>query len=166
MMNLPNRPKGKATPKPHVSISKLIEESSHVNYEDLPLNKLRCVRCKASLNRMDPQAKHWLSSQCIAMGTSADRPIPVRSNVIHMNRRASHHTHKLFCYRGLVYCNICGCRATNQLRDLGNPCEPPTSYGLQSLTNIRRGKKPPNLTAWPDQDSASMPKASSDHVSG
>ena len=155
-MNLPNRPRVKKQRMSKTHLNELIDNSSHIIYTQLDSEKLLCTRCKCAFFKNDPSARHWLSTQCPAIGSDTDRPTPI-CHSIHFNRQNSHSSHSLYTYRGLVYCNKCGCRALTQLRKLGHPCEPPLnpySYGSISLAAIRAGKLPPNLTQWPLSEGA------------
>ena len=71
---------------------------------------------------------------------------------IFIGNRVTHISHKLFRYRGLVYCNRCGSRSVHKLYKLGDPCEPATGYGKTNLDRIRLGLLPYNLNKWPEDD--------------
>ena len=99
--------------------------------------------CHQNFHIKDPCAKQWLLSHCTAIGSSADRPTVLPYESMHIGNRIAHHTHRLMIYRGLVYCNKCGCIGTNQLRKLGGPCLPPTAtYGIPNLRMLHDGILP------------------------
>ena len=101
-------------------------------------------------SKSDPQAKKWLATNCPAIGTCSDQPVPLFFTNVHKGYSMTHHTHKLFAYKGFIYCNKCGCRAgCHVLKGLAHPCEPPTSYGAASLNALREGRLPPRLSHWP-----------------
>ena len=148
-MNLPNRPKVKKPRIPRVSLNELVDNTSHVIVHNTDTGTVKCARCLSAFNSHSPALKPWLTTRCEAIGSSIDRPIPLTQS-IHIKSSTTHVTHKLYIFKGLVYCNVCGTRASSSgLRDLSRPCHPPTSYGKQSLVALNKGKTPPNLTVWP-----------------
>ena len=81
----------------------------------------------------------------------AQKPSHYPANkILHVGNRYAHPSHKLKNHRGLVYCARCGCRATNQMRLMGNRCVPPGVHGRASLKAILADKLPPGLVEWPD----------------
>ena len=76
----------------------------------------------------------------------------------------THHSHRLFVYRGLVYCNKCGARGPSRLNKLADACEPPSADGQRMLNAVRAGVVPPGLDSWPDDsfpvefDQADLPE--------
>jgi len=159
-LNLPDKHEKKVeVPKPPKepakSLSELIAGSQHVI--SVINSRLKCSSCRSSFKRTDPGLKHWLQCGCIpfsaAAFATAPRHVPVDTPV-HMGNQVSHYTHHLFIYRGLVYCNVCGNRGSNdQLRKLARQCEGPslpTSYGGIALAAIKGGRLPPRLDQWPD----------------
>ncbi len=152
LCSLPNRtkesklPKAKVLPTPWYNI-----ETKHVPFEDGC--RVACARCKNSFHSKDPNLKQWLSSTCIAIGTAADRPIPLPYEAIHIGNNNVHSTHSLKQYRGLIFCSKCGCRTEGAvLKKLSAPCQPPTkSYGLPAVKALRQGKRPPGMKFWPDE---------------
>ncbi len=140
LLNLPDRPKHiRAAASPVVPLSTLIASSSHLAFEEE--KQIRCARCHVSFSKVGSGLKHWLSTQCRDQGSNTDRPVPLTLEEVHRGRSCSHHTHQLYIYCGLIYCNRCGVRAGKLgLRKMSKPCEPPTEYGKQSLTAIRAGK--------------------------
>ena len=149
LMSMPDRPKvPKAPTIPRVSLARLVDLSSHTIVESE--SHIRCVRCLSSFKKSDPQAKRWLQASCAVVGSATDKPIPIFYSNVHVGSSIIHHTHKLFTFKGLVYCNKCGCRAGSRvLRGLADRCAPPTQYGMSSLAAIREGQLPPKLPYWP-----------------
>ncbi len=76
------------------------------------------------------------------MGFPIDKPIPLKYEAIHRGNATTHHTHILYTYKGLVYCNKCGMKSNSELRKLSHPCNPPTEYGLANLKAIAEGNLP------------------------
>ena len=65
-----------------------------------------------------------------------------------------HHSHDLWFYRGLVYCNLCGFFAAQAVRKLKQPCgdnlvEVPAPQGKDNLSRIRMGVLPRAVKEWP-----------------
>ena len=68
-----------------------------------------------------------------------------------MGKSVSHHTHKLFIYNNLVYCNRCGSFSQQfKLGKLASPCLPPSQAGLNHLKLVNLGRPPVNVKAWPE----------------
>ena len=152
MCSLPSRPKVskvhkvKEAPIPWFNI-----ETKHIPFEDG--SRITCARCKNSFHHKDPNLKRWLTTGCAAIGSAADRPIPLPYEAIHIGNRNVHSSHNLNQYRGLVYCSKCGCRSEGSvLKKLSQPCQPPTkSYGAPAVKALLNGKKPPGMKVWPDE---------------
>ena len=68
----------------------------------------------------------------------------------HIGKQVIHVSHDLRLFRGLIFCNTCGCRAQHKLHGLAHQCSPPTPYGAASLRKLNKGKLPPKLSCWPD----------------
>ena len=70
-------------------------------------------------------------------------------NGIYGDRRL-HRSHRLFCQRGIVYCNACGYYVTAVPRKLIEPCSTAaTGAGLDYLRRLRAGKPPKANMEWP-----------------
>ncbi len=94
-----------------------------------------------------------ISCRCTAIGSSSDRPTPLRFEELHLGNRTTHSSHNLNIFRGLVFCSKCGARSGRLgFKLLANKCLPPKGYGLASLYSLREGKLPPNLSRWPDEN--------------
>ena len=65
----------------------------------------------------------------------------------------ANHTHELFMYRGLVYCNVCGGFGKSKFTRLAKPCQPPKEAGDRVLRAISNGVMPAGITIWPEDDS-------------
>jgi hypothetical protein len=151
-MYLPNRektPKNKVAKEPRPDIQTLLAATSHILVEGNS-DRVGCARCHNSFRSNDPSLKHWLTCPCSELRSSADRPVPIPYEELHIGNTASHFTHSLNQYRGLIYCRKCGSRGgANQLRKLSKPCAPPTTYGRQTLSALSEGRLPPKLKQWP-----------------
>ncbi len=156
LVNLPNRPTPpKVIKERRIGLEALLNATSHVIHESVA--RVSCARCHNSFRTSDPSVRSWLSCKCKAIGSSSDRPLPLTLEDVHSGNRVTHHTHKLHMYRGLVYCNKCGCRCGPLgMKKLGRICVPPNGYGLASLCALREGKLPPNLSRWPDEPPAAQ----------
>ena len=132
-------------------------DSAHILVSDH--GRYFCNVCNSDYRLNDPLFKQWLASACTGSQSSAlsshSRPCPVNDNFIHVGNQFIHHSHKLNVYKGFVYCARCGYRrGTNQVRLLAKPCAPPGQYGIRTLEAIQNGKLPPNLDAWPIEESS------------
>ena len=134
--------------------------------------RVSCKQCGSSFSTRDPNLKHWLQCKCSAKPivptgslnqapAEAARPPPNRSTqcpqrhpgLTHLGNKPIHHTHDMYIFRGLSYCNRCGYIATNQVRALSDRCVEPRRNGKNVLKHIREGKVPPStkLAKWPDE---------------
>ena len=114
---------------------------------------LSCFRCRSSFKVSDPYVKLFLKATCAAIGTSVDCPTLLAFEQCHMGDHNTHPSHKLFTYRGLVYCDLCGNVASEQLHKLSKVClRHPNTYGRTNLAALRQGKLPGQLNRnghWP-----------------
>ena len=150
LINLPHRHDNhipKVTKPQRTPLEELISSTSHVIYRDD--DRIGCARCHNNFHIKDPGSRPWLTSQCTKLGSGTDRPIPIPYEEVHIGNKSTHHSHSLFRFKGLVYCNKCGTRGSTKLHKLGSQCQPPTQYGEDSLKALRAGRLPPNCTAWP-----------------
>ena len=93
----------------------------------------------------------FLGSTCTAIGSDEDRPVPLPMEMRHIGNRSTHSSHKLCCFRGLIYCSSCGMRGPSKLVNLSLPCTEPSEYGRRNLAAINAGMLPEQLEAWPDE---------------
>ena len=93
----------------------------------------------------------WSSTHGGGIGAAHDRPVPMPFKTIHAGNTPTHVSHALYEYRGLVYCNKCGCRGeSHRLRKLSKPCQSPTQYGRDAIMALANGRPPPRLSHWPE----------------
>ncbi len=121
-------------------MKELIRASQHkVTVEG---NYMRCTNCAALVPKST--AKEWLVTSCGQ--SSSDGAGAVKScDPVQVKKLSTHPTHKLCTFKGIVFCNRCGCRSISHLRKLRIPCKPPTEHGRISLAAIRAGRNPPNI---------------------
>ncbi len=121
---LPGRPKHKKVSAPKVvkpSLDTLSAQSNHVAL--IQGSRVKCARCLNNFSRDDASLPHFLSMSCSGLGSSIDRPIPMKQESIHIGKQTVHHTHSIHTFRGLIYCNNCGMRSSTKLHNLGkNVC--------------------------------------------
>ena len=157
MLYLPAREKKRKLPVDRIPRPKLGDLLSETGHDVVVAgSRYTCSRCRNSFHIADPSLKIWLQSQCIpVLLDSACRPTPLaRADTFHIGNNTTHASHKLFSYRGLVYCNQCGARSgANQIRKLSKPCVPagPNSSGRVTIDRINAGKKPFGLASWADE---------------
>ncbi len=152
LIHLPSRNKNKlykqSIPRQHLSTA--IAESNHIMHEER--GRIRCARCRRSYHLGDPKVKAWLAASCPGIGADHDKPVPLKHDSIHLGRNNSHpHTHNIYIFKGLIYCNTCGARGISHFNKLSHPCDPPSDFGLATLKAINSGRLPPNVTHWPDE---------------
>ena len=128
-LNLPDQNnKAVDMPKPITEPAPPIAELIATSQHEIVVAKslYSCRNCKSSFKRSDAGFRHWLQCGCVplhaASTSEAPRHVPM-GNPVHMGSQVSHHSHSLFIYKGLVYCNVCGNRGSNnQIRKLAKPC--------------------------------------------
>ena len=113
--------------------------------------QIQCARCLSSFATANTSLlKSWLSSPCAGVGNSYDKPINLTYNSVHIGRSNVHYSHCPYTFKGLVYCNNCGCYTQRRkVQRLARPCIPPTQWGLRNLAALREGRLPPKVTSWP-----------------
>jgi hypothetical protein len=152
IMNLPARVHTKKEPKiaaPREKVADLIGTSSHsISFKN---NRYFCQQCHNNFRSNDPNLKLWLKAQCCKDNPHDyhDRPTKV-SATIHIGNSIAHHSHELFMYRGLIYCNKCGGYGQSKLRLLSSQCEEPKEAGTRNLEAIAKGQMPHGVTIWPN----------------
>jgi len=109
-----------------------------------------------------PRAAQAKAAQPLEVRREAGRPQSLRQTGLDSRSRDllshAHYTHTMLTYRGLAWCNRCGCTTsflrtrTPHLRKLKELCEPPTAGGERNLRQLR--KDPPQLIdglqKWPE----------------
>ena len=80
------------------------------------------------------------------------RPTPsAREDTFHIGNNTTRAFHKLYSYRGVVYCTQCGAGSgVNHIRKLSKPCVPagPNSFGQVTIDRMNAGRKPIGLASW------------------
>ena len=85
------------------------------------------------------------------------------TRTITLNERTSHPSHALLFYRGVYYCNRCGCVATTELHSLADSCKKRRPNGAANLSRLRRSPPAPpahiekSLGGWPNADNSAVP---------
>ena len=158
LLCLPNREKKRKEkePKPPtVKRDQLLLNTSHTIV--CSRNRYSCSKCQNSFHTSDPSFNTWLQTPCMPLEAvvAHDKPRPVDNySVLHIGNSVTHVSHKLFIFKGMIYCNSCGARAgANQIRKLSKICVPtkPESAGQRVIDSIRAGKRPAGATSWPDE---------------
>jgi len=151
IQNLPARSKHRTVRMPaeeQASLQQKMCEPMHTAF--LNADRASCTVCLDSFRIKDPAFQPWLAGICTPTLTT-NRPSHYPANkILHVGNRYTHPSHKIKNHRGLVYCAKCGCRATNQMRLMGNRCAPPGVHGKASLKAILADKLPPGLVEWPE----------------
>ena len=77
---------------------------------------------------------------------------------MHIGNKHIHVSHKLYRYRGLIFCQRCGNITQGDMaKSLVNKCGPAKAYGSRNLAAIRGGRIPPKVKEWPIQAHAIQP---------
>ena len=176
-MNLPCVPKYSRVAKavaPRTSLDDMICGSAHKI--TLQGKRLSCSVCLQGYHVQDKEHVQWLASPCTpslpsvaySLGPSAfpgivtqlsgmyitDRPHPLVAESLHIGNQPSHSSHKLYVYRGLYFCNRCGCFSGGcKLHKLALQCSAPSPDQLKVKVNLWKGMLPrswPKGRPWPD----------------
>ena len=133
------------------SIHDILSKTSHkISYVK---DRYECSSCLSTFKMSDPSAKHWLKTMCSNNVPLAEvtihKPIKI-DNPIHIGNQTSHHTHDLYKYKGVVYCNKCGCYGVKKFTLLSKQCEAPKAAGERVLHCIEHDIPPGGLLSWPE----------------
>ena len=113
-------------------------------------NRFFCVACKNNFRKDDPGLRPWLSSSC-SLHNPRDYHKPIRvTEAIHIGNSTSHHSHSLYNYRGVIYCNKCGYFGVKQFQHLAKQCQAPKLAGIRFLNCIEKGLMPVGISEWPE----------------
>ena len=157
----------------------LIEASDHPNLSFDPVRRrwscTNCGLCLATgplytLLRRSTECRDPLLNQ-VYEDHRRDHPAPLfhraprrtLARTLTLHDRTSHPSHALLFYRGVYYCNRCGCVATTELHSLADECRPRRPNGAANLARLRsKPPKPPYhvqraLGGWPNPDNSAVP---------
>ena len=153
LMYLPKRTKihEEKIPKTKESILEILENTSHTI--SCIKDRYHCSSCLSTFKMSDPSAKHWLKTSCTRSPAQAEVTIhkPVKiSQPIHIGNQTSHSSHEIYKYKGVVYCNKCGCYGVKKLTHLSKKCEAQTAAGKLVLQCIEQDIPPGALVVWPE----------------
>ncbi len=84
--------------------------------------------------------------------------------LIRVEHQITHNSHKLYTFRGIVYCRLCGYSAKSTLRGLAIKCngrEGGSTHGQKVLDNIAKNNLPPGMGCWPEGHKATLSKIKS-----
>ena len=168
---LPHRSKHNTSPKapiPHDTTNELIAKSDHILYEDDGGKRIHCIRCNVSFSMHSPVLRHWLKNKCHAIGSAVDRPIPLIHHAVHIKNQSIHYTHKLYKYKDLYYCKVCGAygRDSTKIQKLAQSCETPTAAGVIFFKNASNGSFPFGYyySILPQEEKKCLNKVMQDHT--
>ena len=112
-----------------------------------------CSVCKQSVSNLSNKCcKAWLASYCDPSYSheSCIRPCKIKDSTVMLGNQVAHASHSLFFFRGITYCNRCGCKGIDRFHKLADQCESIKAFGKSTLNALNQGKLPPGLTRWPD----------------
>ena len=135
-----------------MSLESRIAFSSHA--VSVVQNRLCCSLCRSSVSMSSVAAwQGWINTECVSpdFSDSHCKPCKLGPCVAILGKQRAHVSHSLYYYRGITYCNKCGCRGIDKYHNLSKPCVKPTLYGTNTKNAISRGALPPGLTRWPDK---------------
>ena len=112
-----------------------------------------CSVCKQSVSKLSNKCcKAWLASYCDPSYSldSCSRPYKIKDSTVMLGNQVAHASHSLYFFRGITYCNRCGCKGIDRFHKLAGMCESQKAFGKSTLNALNQGKLPPGLTRWPD----------------
>ena len=144
------------------TLSVAILQSPHV-----PVIASKGMSCLACLSGCDGLWQHqlaWLRTDCVPRyvrqaGAFDVLPAPIPPDLtVWLNGVEVHSSHRLWLYRGLFMCVLCGAQGSTKLRALVRPCsDPPLASGPRAIARFKAGELPWGLTHWPDAPTALQP---------
>ena len=121
---------------------------------------INCLRCRSLVIVRSDGCRAFILGPCQALGSALDRPVPVTFEKLVVGRQEVHSTHKVYTYKGLMYCRKCGGHAGTGhiIQKLSKICKPvdslPSSkgrWGRAVIDAIQNGELPRGLSRWPCQ---------------
>jgi len=122
-----------------------------------------CVQCQGWQPQRACEARAWLLQACeprpelrrIINEASLSAPRRLQASSLHVGGKALHGSHALRCYRGLIFCAICGKYASARAIHLADECRV-TRGGTMSLGRLRKGLLPSGLARWPSEKAPAL----------
>ena len=120
-----------------------------------------CARCHLGVNGLPSLLKAWMSTSCpspltqVLGANTLTRPRPLsNASPTWLGGFVLHPSHRLYSYRGLVFCNVCGFVASKVPKKLKLPCgqdlpQCPTLQGASNLDRLWKGLLPHCSPGWP-----------------
>ena len=96
-----------------------------------------CAKCNITYSKHDAGIRSWLAGLCAGYSAVSDAPTLIKYTNIHVGRQDIHHSHNIYFFQGIYYCNTCGCRAAVKAVNLAKKCEVAQAAGLAFLDAIR-----------------------------
>ena len=118
--------------------------------------RIACARCFDKLPVKGECTRSWLKGICHKLHKEGDRPVPLVNQTVQLAHQTSHPSHKLYIYRGFIFCYRCGHYGKTRFVNLARACVPPSSqysHGAKALKALKAGKRPPGEAQWPDSQS-------------
>ena len=116
---------------------------------------LFCTVCKGRISYNSPNLRAFLNKECdivdqVHVKRYDNKPVPINTTV-QISNAVTHPSHRLMSFRGIVFCNACGCAAQKVLRGLAKPCKGARNgHGQRVQERIAQGLLPYGMTKWPD----------------
>ena len=137
-LEFPNKPKSAKFQGFSLDVLTLATDHNLVEDDDSP-GVLCCIDCLARVPRNSRSAADFLKSKCDK--TLYDKPVGYIPLVITIGNQITHPTHTLKLYGGIFLCVACGSVARSKLCNLGRPCLPPTTAGINNLKAYKKGMR-------------------------
>ena len=149
--------------RPKHRFPRLLSDAHAVGSEHslIPLGDMWfCSVCMHGRHSTEPGLVAWFRSECkpgedfphtAIIGHNRPCPVPVGTTV-RAGRHVLHDSHRFVAFKGLVYCEKCGCYATEAPKLLKVKCAGvPRGTSIPVLWRLRRGLLPHGLPGWPNE---------------
>ena len=161
IMSLPKRSKHHNEPIRAINrnppIESLFATSEHIPTYNATNTRIHCTRCRSHVSISCPkEVRQWLEKPCRAIGTDREQPVPINYDNMKIGHQTIDMSHKVFTYKGLIYCRKCGGHAGKNhiIHKLAHPCKPGETleqqrWGKQVVDKIQAGQLPYGVKQWP-----------------
>ena len=108
-------------------IESLFATSQHIPTYNTTNTRIYCTRCRSYVSTSGPkEVRQWLEKPCCAIGTDREQPVPINYDNMKIGHQTIDMSHKVFTYKGLIYCRKCGGHAGKNhiIHKLAHPCKP------------------------------------------
>ena len=143
------RPAGAAMASQHKFLLHTSSLQCYVCFKHAPADKELALQWLATPCRPDPMLKYLTFN-----GTRRPTRVPA-GQVIRINQREIHDSHRVMIFKGLYFCNQCGYYGSRHLQKLAAPCLGMKDARTRNrVLKLLQGKLPSGLEAFPNDSEA------------